>query len=56
MKIRSTIIAFSLRQQFYKFRNFSDPILRQFLNSVDEFLPFQAQIIARRLNANWSNS
>ena len=44
MKIRTTKIALSLRQGIDKFCNFSDAILRQFLDSVDEFLLFHKRI------------
>lgn len=48
MKIRSNTIAFSLRQRFDEFCNFSEAILREFSDSVDEFLPFHERNYSTR--------
>ncbi len=56
MKIPSTTITLSLCQRFDKFCNFSDAILRQFVYSINEFLPFHGRNYSTLSPANWSNS
>src|SRR5689334_3142606 len=56
MKIRSTTIALLLRQRVDKFCNFSNAIVGQFLDSVDEFLPFHTRNYSTLSHANRSSS
>ena len=49
VKIHSIATMFTPRQGVHKILNFSDAILRQFLNSVDQFLLFHVESITRCL-------